>query len=441
MQPFLIFSTLFLLAGIACIANDKWLRLPNAIALLTVSLLVSAVVYTLDLFGLPTLVFSKQLIQSIDLKTLLVESLLSFILFAMAIRLDSRILRNHLSPIIYLATVGVIVSTLVVGFSLWGLGSMFDVHVPIMAALLFGAIISPTDPVSIISIVGRNDRSPWQNIIVGESLVNDATALLLFTLFLQLATTTTNEQHISLGGAITFFIYEVGIAVLIGIVFGSVGIAMLRAGARVPEGQLLMMIGIAAGSYSLTEILGASAPLCTITAGLIIGHFGSRLGISEGSRAADFWLFIDHAITSVLFLLIGLEILTISWSWTSIVLGLIAFVAVVFARFIAVMSGHLPYRLTHTVRQEFVLPMTWGAMRGGVSVALALGLPDAPWRNNIVVMTYVVVIASTLGQGLTIKPLVGLTESWWERFRAKHGPGRPGGLFGMFKRRIKQKDP
>lgn len=402
-----ITSLLIVLAGGFGAINHLFLRLPSAIGILVVSLLASFVLLGLDL-ALPTLGIAdtvRSIVTGIDFSEALLEGMLGLLLFAGALHVKLGDLRAQWRVVFLMATLGIALSTVIVGFGFSWLTGM-----PLMIALVFGALISPTDPVAVLGVLREADLpKALETKIAGESLFNDGVGYVVFLVLVGLAFPD-GDAHGSTadpvtGAAILFFQEAIGGAVL-GVVLGWLTFRVMRRIDDYPL-EVLLTLGLAFGGYELAVWLHVSAPIMAVCAGLLIGDVGTAKGMSEQTRTyvAGFWELIDEILNAVLFLLIGFEVFAIAFDDDVLLTAAAAIALALFARFVAVAIPITLLRPFRSFNAGVVPIMTWGGLKGGISVALALSLPDGEWKPLILTCTYVVVIFSIIVQGLTVARL------------------------------------
>ncbi len=425
---------LVLSAGLSWI-NRAYLKLPHTIGLLVMALFASFILMAMQAF-IPSLGLTATIsgaIGQIDFNETLMKGMLGFLLFAGALHVDLAKLRDAKWAIGTMATFGVVLSTFIVGTGFWGLAKLFGLDVPFIWALVFGSLISPTDPVAVLSIL-KTVKMPksLETKIAGESLFNDGVGVVVFTLILAIAVGSSGDgqalfDQFQLAGPIMAATGSASIGVLDVIelfVVDAIGGAILggiagwitnRMLARIDEHAIEILITLAcvAGTYALAQridILGhhLSGPIAVVIAGLMIGNKGAQTAMSEHTRQYlfGFWEMIDEILNSVLFLLIGLEILVLGLVPEYALIGAVAIPLVLIARLCAV---YVPMKVIGTFKnftKGAVPVLTWGGVRGGISVALALSLPDNEYKPLILTATYAVVVFSIIVQGLTIKKVV-----------------------------------
>jgi CPA1 family monovalent cation:H+ antiporter len=407
MSAFEIVTVLITLSALFSYVNFQYIGMPAKIGVMVIALVVSIALLTSGLLGAPgARQQAAQILSGIDFNEALLHGMLAFLLFAGAQSLNLNELRNEKTPVVLLATVSVLVSTLVVGAGTYLVLRLAGIHVTILDTLLFGALVSPTDPIAVIGIM-KTARAPksLEVQIAGESLFNDGIGVVVFLVILELAV---SNESISALHVTTLFVEEAAGGLLFGIATGYVVYSMLR---RIDNYQveILLTLALAMGAFALAEKLPIpiSAPIAVVAAGLLIGNQGRAFAMSAETREHldDFWELLDEILNAVLFVLIGLEVLVIPLHWSYLVAGLFAIPIALLARWLSVAGVVGVLRLTRPMVPGTISILTWGGLRGGISVALALSLPPSPQRNVILAMTYAVVIFSIIVQGLTVGKL------------------------------------
>lgn len=402
-------AILVTVSAILSYINHRFVRLPATIGLMLIALLISLVLLGMGKLGFTQIEAQAHLFLSqIDFNTTLMHGMLSFLLFAGALHVNLNDLASQKWAITSLATVGMLISTFLIGFMSWYLLNWMGVELPLIYCLLFGALISPTDPIAVMGIL-KTAGAPkaLETKIAGESLFNDGVAVVVFIVLLSIAT---SDTGITTGNIILLFISEAVGGVLYGLIIGFVTFWMLRS-VNNYQVEILLTLALVMGGYALATALHISGPLAMVVAGLIIGNHGRKLAMSDHTREHldTFWQLVDEILNAVLFVLIGLELLVMTfiddyWLATLVVIPL-----VISARFISVAIPITLLRFRRQFNQGVIKILTWGGIRGGISVALALSLPAGVERDVILSLTYVVVIFSIAGQGLTIGKLVSTT--------------------------------
>ena len=398
-------AALVTLAALFSWANQRWLRLPTTIALLLFSLGVSLAIIGLGSLGIHFDTVAAELLAAVDFDEALLHGMLSFLLFAGALHVDLEELAQRKWAIGFLATAGVLVSTVLVGAAAWWLFAALGHPLPLIWCLLFGALISPTDPIAVLAIMKSAGTDPALRIkMTGESLLNDGVGVAVFLVLLGIAT---GSGDASWQGAALLFAREALGGALFGLVLGWLAYRMIAA-IDSYQVEVLVTLALVMGGYALATRLHLSGPIAIVVAGLLIGNHGRRFAMSDKTieRLDDFWELLDEILNAALFVLIGLEVLLIAfepaWGWTAV----LAIPVVLAARLASVsLAAALPW-----LRREFpprvIGLLTWGGLRGGISIALALSLPAGPERSALITVTYVVVVFSILVQGLTLAPLL-----------------------------------
>jgi len=399
-----IAALLIVLAGLFGSVNYFFLKLPSSIGILVVALAASLGIMGLNLV-MPSLGVADQVrgfVRGIEFSEALLEGMLGLLLFAGALHVKLSDLQKQWGVVALMATMGVALSTVIVGVGFSWLTGM-----PLMVALVFGALISPTDPVAVLGVLREaNLQKSLETKIAGESLFNDGVGYVVFLVLVGLAFPHGDDHGSGLSGAAQLFLQEALGGALLGIVLGWLTFRLMR---RIDDYALevLLTLGLAFGGYELAVWLHVSAPIMAVCAGLLIGDIGAKHGMSEQTRqyVEGFWTLIDEILNAVLFLLIGFEVFAVAFSADLATAGFFAIALALFGRFAAVL---VPVSLLRPLR-EFtpgtVRIMTWGGLKGGISVALALSLPEGDWKPLILTATYMVVLFSIIIQGLTVAPL------------------------------------
>ncbi len=405
MSLFDILALLITLTAIFSYINHRYLRLPLTIGVMLIGLIMSLGLLALKPLGLDLTSQANTILGEIDFNQTLMHGMLSYLLFAGALHVNLADLAEQKWLIATLATLGVLASTTIIGVLLWLLLDLIDIDLPFLYCLVFGALISPTDPIAVLGIL-RTVHAPksLETKITGESLFNDGIGVVVFILISGFAF---GETDITPGAVIAFFLKEALGGVIFGFVIGGITYAMLK---RVDNYQveILLTLALVTGGYAMAEVLHVSAPIAIVVAGLLIGNHGRLLAMSEITveRLDTFWELIDEILNAVLFVLIGLEILVITFGAHLLIAGVLSIFIVLIARFISVGVPILFIRKFRELTPGVIKILTWGGLRGGISVALALSLPASAERETILAITYCVVVFSILVQGLTIGRLI-----------------------------------
>ncbi len=399
-----IASLLIVLAGAFGAINYLYLKLPSAIGILVVALFASFALILFDIvfpaFGLTDKV--RATVLEIEFSEALLEGMLGLLLFAGALHVKLADLRREWIVVALMATIGIALSTAIVGF-----GFSWITGMPLIIALVFGALISPTDPVAVLGVLREaNLQKSLETKIAGESLFNDGVGYVVFLILVGLAFPVAGSHGAGLGGALELFVAEALGGALLGITLGWLTFRVMR---RIDDYSLevLITLGLAFGGYELAVYLHVSAPIMAVCAGLLIGDVGAKYGMSVETRkyVDAFWKLIDEILNAVLFLMIGVEVFAVAFDANYLVAGFAAIALALVARLAAVAVPVLMLKPFRTFSKGVIPIMTWGGLKGGISVALALSLPEGEWKPLILTATYIVVIFSIIVQGLTVAKL------------------------------------
>ncbi|MGR3373294.1 cation:proton antiporter [Pseudooceanicola nanhaiensis] len=399
-----IASLLIVLAATFGAINYFLLKLPPSIGILVVALLASLTVLGLDLLIPSTRIAEdiRGIVLGIDFSDALLDGMLGLLLFAGALHVKVQDLREQWAAVFLMATIGVMLSTAVVGF-----GFSWITGMPLIMALVFGALISPTDPVAVLGVLkAANLRKSLETQIAGESLFNDGVGYVVYLILVSLAFPVLaggGHGEADAAGVGSLFLREAGGGAVLGVVLGWLVFRVMRH-IDDPSLEVLITLALAFGGYELAVALHVSAPIMAVCAGLLIGDVGARHGMSEQTReyVETFWTLIDEILNAVLFLLIGVEVFAIVFDVDDVLAALMAIPLALAARLAAVAVPVLMLRPFRDFAQGTVPIMTWGGLKGGISVALALALPESDWKPTILTATYFVVIFSIIVQGLTV---------------------------------------
>lgn len=393
------------LSAVFSYLNYRFIKLPTAIGIMLISLVLSLLLLVSGKLGFFDV--SRQasaLIAGIDFHTTLINGMLSFLLFAGALHINLNELSKQKWVIFTLATVGVVSSTFIIGAISWVILNALALNISFIYCLLFGALISPTDPIAVLGILKTVGVPKSLEIkIAGESLFNDGVAVVVFLVLLGIATGQSEASVSSIG--LLFAQEAIGGAVY-GLIIGGLCFYMLRS-VNNYQVEVLLTLALVMGGYAFATTLHVSGPIAMVVAGLLIGNHGRGLAMSKSTREHldSFWELIDEILNAVLFLLIGLEVLVLVYHIEYFLAALAIIPIVLISRFISVGT---PIQIMKNIREfspGVVRLMTWGGLRGGISVALALSLPQGIEREVILAVTYAVVIFSVLVQGLTLGSL------------------------------------
>jgi CPA1 family monovalent cation:H+ antiporter len=406
MTPLQSVAVLLSFAAVGGYINHRMLHLPSALGTTVTSVGFALVLLIGGHLGWFPLNHLSAVVRAIDLQGVFLHGILSLMLFAGALFVDGAAMRKWAPQILSLATFGLLLATAVTAGALWLFAHALHFQLPFLWCLAFGALIAPTDPIAACAIV-RKMGAPKSMVtkLVGESLFNDGTGVMLFLLVMGfIATLGSNQKGVWMHLAISAGWEPVG-GILVGLVLGAVALRALVKVDHYPL-EVLITLALATGSYGLAEAVHASAPIATVIAGLMIGTHGRTHAMSDRTREHldMFWETLDELLNAALFALMGLEMLTMPLGVREISLGVLAWACVLVGRWVGVALPLLPFG-NRTARGTIPI-LTWGGLRGGISLALALGLPNSAFRETLVAITFVVVMLSSIGQGLTLAPLI-----------------------------------
>jgi len=395
------------LAAILSFLNNKWLKLPDTIGVMILAILISLGFAGLSFIAPDQITSICHVLEDIDFRTILFEFLLGFLLFAGSIHIDIKQLIKVKLPIFLYATLGVLISTFTVGTIFYYVSGLMGVDISYIFCLIFGALISPTDPIAVLALLDKAGISKEVEIkIVGESLFNDGVGIVVFLTLLTLGTMVGSDIHF--GHIAQEFGTEVGGGLFLGFILGYIGIRLLASLMKEPVIAVHISLAIVMGGYSLASALHVSGALAMVVAGLIIGNGLHQQDACEVQKEhlTLFWKVIDEILNSILFVLIGLELIILNFQISYLLLGVISIFIVLFARYFALFLTN--FLLTKDLRADgkVLKILTWAGLRGGISIALVLSLPHSEVRDALLLVTYVIVVFAIIVQGLSIEKVV-----------------------------------
>lgn len=401
MELYYSLSVLIVLASFFAYFNVRFLKLPSTIGVMVIAMAVSIFLVIFGNIFPNTLSRITHLIAGFDFTELLMGAMLNFLLFAGAVHINLKDLREQRGPIMVFSTVSVVISTFAVGTLIYYLFPLLSIHLPYIYCLLFGALISPTDPVAVLSILKEAKvRKSLETKIAGESLFNDGVAVVVFAVILQLAQEGPNP---TVSYAAWLLLKEAGGGFLLGV---ALGVGASRAMRKIDDYKVsvLITLSVVMGGYLIARGLHISGPLTMVFAGLIIGNFKKRFAMSPVTKdyLDKFWELNDEILNAILFLFIGFNLLMVKDINNYWVPGLSCVVLVLFSRFISIWLPTKFIKFRNKFDSGTIKMLVWGGLRGGVSIALALSINDGPYKDIIIAITYFVVVFSIVVQGLTI---------------------------------------
>jgi CPA1 family monovalent cation:H+ antiporter len=401
MDLFYLLSILIVLSAGFAYINLRLLKLPNVIGLMLVSLIFSLLILLAGYYFPSFRNMVAYRLNNINFSELLLEGMLGFMLFAGAIHIKYEDLKNEKLAILLFSTISVLISTLIIGFSSYYLLNIFGLKINLIHALLFGALISPTDPIAVLSILKSAGISKsLETKIAGESLFNDGVAVVVFITILKLAQP---GSEIDTKTVLMLFGQEAIGGLVLGIILGFLGFKLI-ASIDNYQVEVLITLAIVMGGNALAHYVHVSGPLAMVVAGLITGNHGKNYGMSEITTEYidKFWELVDEILNAILFVLIGLELLVIQSNQKIFIISLILIVITLLTRYISVWLPSIAIRQKETIGRKTLMVLTWGGLRGGISIALALSIQPEFNREIWVTITYAIVCFSILIQGLTI---------------------------------------
>ncbi|MEO9146215.1 MAG: sodium:proton antiporter [Ginsengibacter sp.] len=396
-----IITILIIISAVFSYLNERIIKLPSAIGLVTISIVVSILILVIGKTSNGLTNTIRTLAQSINFSKVLLNIMLGFLLFAGAFHLDYQKLKEQRLPVFLLSTLGVIISTGVFGGLLYLVTLVLHIHLPLIYCFLFGAIISPTDPIAVAAILKNSKIPPRLNTIIsGESLFNDGVGLILFVIILGI---TNKPESTSFVEILHLFAQEVLGGIIIGLIMGFLGYRLIKS---IKDFQTIFLISIALvlGISVIAGKFHASIPLSAVTAGLIIGNKSMDKKNIADQFLGKIWQLVNDLLNTILFVMIGLQLVTMPFLREHWVTGLISIVILLIARFVSITLPAVALLRRLNISNLSIL--TWAGLRGGISVAMALMLPESPYREIILSSCYFVVIFSIIFQGLTLKKVV-----------------------------------
>lgn len=398
-------TILICLAALFSYVNHRLLKLPMTIGLMAVALVFSLILLVLGKLGFGVEAEAQRFIGAIDFNEALMHGMLGFLLFAGALHVKLDELLDLKWVIGTLAVIGTILSSLLIGGLSYVVFALVGLPLPFLYCLLFGALISPTDPIAVMGVL-RQARLPkaLEMKIVGESLFNDGVGVVIFLVVLNLIP----KETVHVTDVLVLFAEEALGGAALGLALGYIAYRMLRSVDNY-QVEILITLALVMGSFGLADLLHTSGPIAVVVAGLLIGNYGRQWAMSETTREHldNFWELLDELLNAVLFVLIGLEVLVLSFQQPYLIAGLVAIPLVLAARWITVVLQVKGFSFVREFNEKTIRILTWGGLRGGISVALALSLPPGSSRDALVTITYAVVVFSILVQGLTINRVLG----------------------------------
>lgn len=406
MSLYVVATILIVLSAVFGYINVRFLKLPTTIGLMLITIIFTLLILATSLFNNTLLEHEKLLIAQIDFKSILLDVMLSFLLFAGALHTNFQQLKVHRKPILFFATFSTVISTLLVGIFTFYVFKLINLEVDFIYCLLFGALISPTDPIAVLGILKQVGAPKiLETKIVGESLFNDGVGVVIFLAIYKIAE---GGSRVTFSHVAEMFLFEVVGGIAFGLLLGWITFKLLKS---IDDYDIEVIITIAAvmGGTLIAQEFHLSAPLAMVTAGLFVGNDTARetsMSKTTEQYVDKFWELTDVLFNALLFVLIGMEILVLTFNNQYILAGLMSIPIILLARYLSLMY---PIKV-YSKKLEFVpktnLIMTWGGLRGGISIALALSLTVEMYRDLFLIITYIIVVFSIIIQGLTVGKLI-----------------------------------
>ena len=398
-----IASILVTFCAVFSYINYRFVKLPTTIGIMVMALVVSSLIMLMPTVGINILPHVREIMNGIDFSEALLHGMLSFLLFAGALHVNWRTLHNQKYIISFMAVVGTVISTALVGLAVYNIFPLLGFNISLIYAFLFGALISPTDPIAVMAILKKAGvPKTLETKVVGESLFNDGVAVVIFLALLGIAT----HGEVSASHVATLFIEEAIGGAVLGLVLGYIAFIMLRSVDNY-QVEILLTLALVMGGYELAGFIHTSGPIAIVVSGLIVGNIGRAKAMSDRTKENldNFWELIDEFLNAILFLLLGFSLLIIEFNQTALHAGLIMIPVLLAIRYFSVILPVTVLKRFRKFSPGAVNILTWGGLRGGISVALALSLPDGDVRNFLLLVTYCIVMFSIIIQGLTIGKL------------------------------------
>ena len=401
MEVFYIFSLLITLSAIFGYVNHRFIKLPGSIGLMLISLIMSVGISIAGRFIPSVEHFFLQILKQFDFSSILLDFMLSFLLFAGAFHIKYDDLKESKIPVLLFSTLSVLISTVIIGYAMYFLLQAFGIEMKLIYCLLFGSLISPTDPIAVLSILKKAGiPKKLETKIAGESLFNDGVAVVVFLVLFKLAG---SGEDINVKDALSLFGQEAGGGLVLGVVIGYLGYRLIKSIDHY-QTEVLVTLAVVMGGYTLAHLTHVSGPLAMVIAGLILGNPAKSKGMSDitADYVDKFWELVDEIMNGILFVFIGLQFIEISYTARIELVSAIAVVIALLARFISLWIPAQVVRWKEKITLNTITVLTWGGLRGGISIALALSLKPEFGKDIWLSITYVIACFSIFVQGLTV---------------------------------------
>ena len=401
------FAILISISAVFGYTNHRWLKLPTTIGVMLISVMLGISLKLLEGFNPDYISPLRNFLTGFDFSAFVLDFILCFLLFAGALHVNIGQLKGAAATVISYSTIGVVISTLLIGFATNAVIGLFGFQVDLVSCFLFGALISPTDPIAVIGILSKyNIPQKLKTEIIGESLFNDGVGVVVFAVIFSLVSGV--DGSFTVGKVVEIFSVEVFGGLGIGLLIGYIGYLMMKSIDHY-QTEILITLAVVTGGYSIAAQFHASGPLAMVVAGLLIGNKGKANAMSDitAEYIDKFWELIDEICNTILFVLMGLEIFLVSFDFMYLLIGFILVFVVLAARYISLVPAFFIFNRKEPRKKLNLAVLTWGGLRGGISIALALSLTNKIENSSLfIVSTYCIVLFSILVQGLSIKKLL-----------------------------------
>jgi len=404
---FYSFSIIFLLAAIISVVNHKWLKLPSTIGSLILALMSTLLVISTQFYSPSFYEQTCNIVQDSNFSDLLLNIMLSFLLFAGSIHIDIRKLLKEKTPILTFASFGILINTVLFGGLFYFGSQLLSLDLPLMVCMLLGSIISPTDPIAVLAILKTAGISESLELrIEGESLFNDGFGVVVFTVILAIVENNVHGPILNEIGLI--FLHEVLGGLLFGLVLGYIAKHLLLAVVQDTKLTIMITIAIVMGGYAIAHTIGVSGLLSMVMLGLYLGHFINSEHYPKilKSKINELWEVLDYSLNVILFVLIGVSMHVVEIDIMVLVGALLSIIVMLFSRYISVVLSSFVIDIKSIYQQKTSLILTWGALRGGISLALVMSLAESSFKSTLLTIVFIIVVFSILVQGLTLGKVV-----------------------------------
>lgn len=401
------FAIIISISAIFGFINHKWLKMPTTIGVMLISVILGITLKTIENFNPQYISPLHRFLNGFDFSSFVLDFILCFLLFAGALHIKVAQLKGAKSTVFSYSTIGVIISTLLIGFTTYFIVGLFGIHASLISCFLFGALISPTDPIAVIGILSQYKiPQKLKTEIIGESLFNDGVGVVVFTVIYSIILG--GSEAFTAGNIFKIFAGEVFGGLAVGLVIGYLGYLLMKSIDHY-QTEIMITLSVVTGGYTIASMFHASGPLAMVVAGLIIGNIGKQNAMSDTTAEYidKFWELIDEICNTILFVLMGLEIFLVPFDTQYLIIGLILIIVVLGARYLSLLPVFFLFNKNEPRKKLNLAVLTWGGLRGGISIALALSLVNKIEASSLfIVSTYCIVLFSILVQGLSIKKLL-----------------------------------